>query len=128
MDCLFCKIVSGEIPSRKIYEDDLVIVFMDINPDAKGHLVIIPKEHYSDIQELPDATLIHMRKVALKMSKLQNERLGSSGTKFIINYGDTQVIKHVHLHVLPHYEGILYSKGANASEAELNEVYKLLTK
>ena len=57
MDCLFCKIVNGEIPSKKIYEDDLVIGILDINPNGEGHTLVIPKKHYTDYKELPDELL-----------------------------------------------------------------------
>jgi histidine triad (HIT) family protein len=129
MDCLFCKIINGEIPSRTVYEDSIVKVIMDVNPDNKGHLLVLPKEHSTDISYLPDTTLLHMRDVALKMSYLQNEKLGSTGTQFIINYGDTQAIKHVHMHVLPHNPNDLPLKTEKlTTDEELDEVFKLLTK
>ena len=66
MDCIFCKIIDGEIPSKKVYEDELVIVIMDVNPDSNGHMLVIPKKHYVDFKELDTSILIHINDIAKK--------------------------------------------------------------
>jgi len=102
-DCLFCKINSGEIPSKKIFEDDNVFVIMDINPMENGHLLIITKEHYSDFTELSNDILLHINTIANKMTNLIYERLNANGVRFVVNYGAYQEVKHYHLHIIPSY-------------------------
>ena len=69
MDCIFCKIVEGKIPSLKIYEDDVILAFLDINPDSNGHTLIIPKKHYKDINDIDELTLSKIFECAKKMKK-----------------------------------------------------------
>lgn len=118
-DCLFCKIVRNEVESRKIYEDDKVIAIMDTYPDVDGHTLIIPKKHYTDFKELDDDILIHIKKVAVKLNERLMNKLNSTGFAFIVNYGDRQVIKHFHLHLLPDYK-------KNKASKNLDELYELL--
>ena len=104
MDCIFCKIINGEIPSYKIYEDEVVLAFLDINPDSNGHTLIIPKKHYTDIMEIDNETLIHIFDVARKLKTQIEEKLHCNGVTFIQNNGDVQEIKHYHLHIKPYYK------------------------
>ncbi len=101
MDCLFCKIINGEIPSYKVYEDDLVYAFLDINPTENGHTLIVPKKHYTDYLELDKEIFNHIVEVAKKLSKDICDKLGANGASFAWNYGDRQVVKHFHLHIIP---------------------------
>lgn len=101
MDCLFCKIIKGDIPSYKIYEDDIVYAFLDIHPKSNGHTLIIPKKHFTDFTELDKEVLFHIYEVAKKIVVLLEERLGTTGFCINTNYLDTQEIKHFHLHVVP---------------------------
>lgn len=105
-DCLFCKIAKGEIPSKKLYEDDNVLAFLDINPDRPGHTLIIPKKHILDLTELDDETVINIKNTAQKLQPLLKERLNYDGLKCIQNNGIIQEIKHYHLHLVPIYEKI----------------------
>ena len=66
-DCIFCKIVNGDIPSMKVYEDDICLAYLDINPDSDGHTLIIPKKHYKDIYDIPSDTLLHIYETAKKL-------------------------------------------------------------
>ena len=75
MDCLFCKIGTHEISSKIIYEDEIVIAFLDIHPSVNGHTLIIPKKHFHDFTELDQDTLFHMKEVAKKLSKQLMEKL-----------------------------------------------------
>ena len=104
MDCLFCKINNNEIPSKTVYEDDIVKVIMDINPQSNGHLLIIPKTHFNDFTEINDDTLIHINRVSVKMKELLSERLNPDGFVLTVNYGITQIIKHYHMHIIPVYK------------------------
>lgn len=101
MDCLFCKIVNGDIPSYKIYEDDKVIAFLDIHPRNNGHTLLIPKKHYTDFSELDDEILLHLHKITKNIVNVLREKLGSTGFCINTNYLDTQEIKHFHLHIVP---------------------------
>ena len=79
MDCIFCKIVSGDIPSHKVYEDDKVMAFFDILPISHGHTIIVPKEHVADLENLPDDTLCAMALAIKKIGKAVMEGLGVKG-------------------------------------------------
>lgn len=104
MDCIFCKIIKGEIPSYTIYEDDIVKVFLDINPDVNGHTLIIPKKHYKDIHDIDNITLIYIIDVAKKIEKLLNDKLHIDGLTLVQNNGLKQEVKHFHLHLKPQYK------------------------
>ena len=120
MDCLFCKIISGEIPSYKIYEDSDMFAFLDINPISVGHTLIIPKKHILDIMEIDDELLIKMVNKAKDISKILNDKLETSGFTITQNNGSAQDIKHFHLHVIPRYD--------KKKELEINEAFEILTK
>lgn len=104
MDCIFCKIISGEIPCMKVYEDDLVLAFLDVNPDSDGHTLIIPKNHYKDIFDMPTNTLSHIYDVAQKIMKELEEKLNCNGFSLLQNNGSVQEVKHYHLHIKPYYD------------------------
>lgn len=101
MDCVFCDIVNGKIPSKKIYEDELVIGILDINPNGEGHTLIIPKTHYTDYKELPDDLILHIEKVKKHIADKLEEKLQRHSITFIVNYLDAQIIKHYHQHIIP---------------------------
>lgn len=101
---IFCRIVNGEIPSYTIYEDEIVKVFLDVNPRSNGHTLIIPKKHYLDLDDIDLDTLNHIMKIAKKIKKLLEERLKPNGIMLVQNNGDLQEVKHYHLHLVPDYE------------------------
>jgi len=106
-DCLFCKIIAGEIPSTKIYEDDNVFAFLDIAPVNPGHTLVIPKEHTPNIYEMSEKTLGYVMGVVKKLSSATKDALQADGINLEMN-NDTvagQVIFHAHLHVIPRFEG-----------------------
>ena len=101
-DCLFCKIATGEIPGDKVYEDDKVMAFKDINPKAEVHLLVIPREHIASLNELTpehDALLAHMMRVIPQLAKSQGL---DEGFRTIINTGKGggQIIFHLHMHLM----------------------------
>lgn len=103
MDCLFCKIAAGEIPSSKVYEDDTVYAFRDIAPQAPVHVLIIPKTHVESLQAVTEAqqpVLSHMFAVAQKIAV--SEGVDRTGYRIISNVGDDagQSVKHLHLHLI----------------------------
>ena len=118
-DCIFCKILKGEIPSKKLYEDDKVIVIMDVNPKVDGHALVIPKEHVTDFMEISDELLTHIYEVAREVSKKLMSKLNATALTLGVNYGDSQVVKHFHMHLIPNYE--VSSAGKN-----VEEVYNIL--
>ena len=104
MDCLFCKIIKGEIPCYKIYENEFVLAFLDINPDSDGHTLIIPKEHYTDIDDIDSDTLNEIFKAAKIVKTSLEEKLNCDGMSLLQNNGSVQEVKHFHLHLKPQYK------------------------
>jgi len=102
-DCLFCKIISGDIPSNKIYEDKDVYAFHDINPAAPSHVLIIPKKHLHDITEAKDQDTELIGKLVLRANTIAEEiGLTENGFRYVINTGSDggQTVFHLHLHLL----------------------------
>lgn len=102
MDCLFCKIIAGEIPCLKVYEDDKVFAFNDIDPQAPVHVLIVPKEHIAsadDVNETNSAVIAHIFEVAAKIAK---EKGLADGYRIVNNCGDRagQTVKHIHFHLM----------------------------
>ena len=106
-DCIFCKLANGEIPTNALYEDDIVKVIFDANPAAKGHVLILPKEHFDNIYELDDDTAAHVFKVAAKISKAYKKALDFDGLNIVQNNGEVagQTVFHFHMHLIPRYKG-----------------------
>ena len=90
MDCIFCKIINGEIPSYKLYEDDDILVFLDINPVSNGHALIIPKKHIKDLNDMDNTTFSHILEIAKKIKKLLEDKLNVDGLTLIQNNGAVQ--------------------------------------
>ena len=107
MATVFEMIINGEIPSVKLYEDDLCLVILDINPVSKGHALVISKECYPTFTEIPMATLSHMMEIARKVDQKQREVLKAEGTNIMINNSPAsgQEVPHLHIHVIPRYSG-----------------------
>lgn len=103
MDCLFCKIIKGDIPSKTIYEDKLVKVFLDINPTTNGDMLIVPKKHYENILDIDEKLVLHIHKIAKMLFELLKDKLAIDGLTLVQNNGHGQDIKHYHLHVTPRY-------------------------
>ncbi|MBQ9012750.1 MAG: HIT family protein [Bacilli bacterium] len=127
-DCIFCKIISGDIPCMKVYEDDIVLAYLDINPDSDGHTLIIPKEHYKDINDIPDKTLLHIYKTSKKIMKILEEKLGCDGFSLLQNNGSIQEVKHYHLHVKPYYKNKKQNELIKHKELikDPKEIYELI--
>lgn len=119
MDCIFCKIIKGDIPSYTVYEDDIVKAFLDIHPDSNGHILIIPKEHMTDIDDMNEETFKHLLKVTKDLKKLLENKLQIDGLTLIQNNGYVQEVKHFHLHLKPFYR-------TKKALMPVEEVYKLL--
>ena len=102
-ECLFCKIINGDIPSRTIYEDEVVKVFLDIDPSTNGDCLLIPKKHIVTIDEVDDELMIHMLDVIKDVKKLLKEKLDCDGLTISQNNEYGQEIKHFHIHLTPRY-------------------------
>ena len=103
MDCLFCKIIDGSIPSKTIYEDDLVKVFLDISPNTNGHMLIVPKKHVVTVDDIDSSLASHIIEVEKKMYTLLKEKLNVEGLTIVQNNGLGQEVKHYHVHLIPRY-------------------------
>ncbi len=105
-DCLFCKIAAGEIPSRKIYEDSDLIAIMDLNPTSKGHSLIIPKEHCTNIYDIDEDIAAKVMKTAKKLATKMTVALNCDGFNLLQNNGETagQTMFHFHMHLIPRYK------------------------
>lgn len=101
---IFCKIINGEIPSYTIYEDEIVKVFLDINPTHNGHTLIVPKKHYTDFFDIDENIMYHILKVAKDIAIFLKERLNYDGISLCQNNGFGQDVKHYHLHLIPKYK------------------------
>lgn len=112
-DCIFCKIIGGEIPSFKIYENDDSFAFMDINPASEGHTLVIPKEHAMDVHSISDTAIAATVKTAKKVAAAIEKTLNPEGLNLVQCNGPAaaQSVMHFHMHVLPR---------ANGDELKLN--------
>ena len=126
-DYIFCKLANGEIPTRKVFEDEVVTVFMDAKPNTNGHMLVVPKKHITDFTEIDDETLTHIHSVVKKMKDLIYDKLGAVGLKIVNNYGSEQLVKHYHVHVIPVYEGTDFHY-IYADENEIDKTFETLTK
>jgi histidine triad (HIT) family protein len=106
-DCVFCKIVSGEVPCFKIFEDERVLGFADINPIARGHCLVIPKAHAENLLEITTDDLYAVHRAAKDISSALKESLGAGGIACVQLNGRlvNQVVMHYHLHLIPRVEG-----------------------
>lgn len=101
-NCIFCKIVKGDIPSAKVYEDEDMIIIKDLNPQAPVHLLLIPKEHYANIVEMSDAQAQTLAKCLKKLATLTDKLGLQNGFRLVSNKGDDgcQSVNHLHIHIL----------------------------
>ena len=106
-NCIFCKIIKGEIPAEKIFENEEILAFLDINPVNPGHSLVIPKKHFENLVETPPEIACHMIKAAQKIGAVLNHSIEADGFNLSLNNGRSagQVVSHVHLHVMPRFEG-----------------------
>ena len=104
-DCIFCKIANGEIPSKTLYEDERFRVILDLGPAARGHALVIPREHASDLYELPEETASQVLVLAKKIAVRMADKLHFDGLNLIQNNGEAagQTVPHFHLHMIPRY-------------------------
>jgi len=104
--CIFCKIIKGEIPCNKIYEDENLIAFLDIAPANKGHCLVVPKEHHETILETPENIMDYCMKAVKKIAKAMSAALGAEGFNILINTKKVagQLVPHMHMHIIPRFK------------------------
>ena len=130
--CIFCKIIAGEIHSQTLYEDNQFKVILDVGPATKGHALILPKEHYANLYELPEDTASDVFKLAKKMMAKMTEKLHCDGFNIVHNNGEVagQTVFHFHMHLIPRYKNdgeILKYIAGSPSQEELAEIKKIIT-
>ncbi len=103
MNCIFCKIINKEIPSKTIWENEYFQAILDINPVCDGHTLIIPKKHFEDIFALDNQHQNELFKAIKEVSAILTKAFSLKGCSFSINYGDKQEVKHFHCHIMPDY-------------------------
>ncbi|SKB54092.1 histidine triad (HIT) family protein [Lachnospiraceae bacterium] len=132
-DCIFCKLANGIIPTNAIYEDDEFKVILDAGPATRGHALILPKEHYANLYELPEETAAHAMVLAKKMAAHMTEKLHAEGFNIVQNNGELagQTVFHFHMHLIPRYtddaQKIGWKPGSPSAE-ELKGLAELLKK
>ena len=131
-DCIFCKIANGDIPSKTLYEDEEFKVILDVGPAARGHALILPKNHYANLYELPDETAVKVMLLAKKMAVLMTEKLGCDGFNLVQNNGKAagQTVFHFHLHLIPRYKEdgqTLGWKSLEPTQDELEIIKNIIT-
>lgn len=106
MNCIFCKIINKEIPSKIVYEDDLVIAILDLSQATYGHTLVMPKKHYANIYEIDDDTLAHLIKVVKELAIKLKNKLHADGINILNNNDEAagQTVMHYHIHILPRYK------------------------
>lgn len=119
-DCVFCAIAAGEIPSFKIYEDDFVLAFLDINPFSEGHTLVIPKEHYKGLLDVPPQVLAVLLERVQKVSSHIAKALACDGFNILQNNGAAagQTVNHIHFHIVPRMEGSVLSFESGKGDME----------
>lgn len=132
-NCIFCKIANGDIPSKTIFEDDQFRVILDLGPATKGHALILPKNHYPNLYELPDEVAQDVMKLAKKMAITMTEKLDADGFNIVQNNGEVagQTVFHYHLHLIPRYANDGQKIGWNPmspTQDELEDTKNQITK
>ncbi len=129
--CIFCKIVAGELPSYKIYEDEKTLAFLNIYPSSIGHTIVIPKTHYANLEEIPETDLTALILTTKKVGSILKNKLVAPGYNIASNNDPVagQQIPHIHFHLIPRHSGdglgdwpkVEYAHG------EIDEIFKKLT-
>lgn len=129
---MFCRLVRGDAPFSRVYEDERVLAFLDINPLTEGHILVIPKKHYEAIYDVPDDELVYLFKVVKAIALAVKEAMSADGVSVVQNNGRAagQRIFHIHVHVIPKYsrQKSTFEGGLEVGREKLDEVAKLIAK
>ena len=127
-ECLFCKIINKQIPAKTVYEDEKVLVFLDINPVSDGHLLIIPKKHVKNVLELPkDLAADMVEIIQTKIYPLLKDKLQIDGMTVIQNNEYGQEVPHYHIHIIPRYQEDGIKTVRKQQLLSIDEIEKKLT-
>ena len=132
-NCIFCKLANGDIPTNSIYEDESYKVILDMSPATKGHALILPKDHFKNLYEMPEENVASAFVLAKKMAATMTEKLGAEGFNLVQNNNEVagQTVFHFHIHLIPRYSSDNQTIGWNTtspSAEELVEIKDQLTK
>jgi histidine triad (HIT) family protein len=130
-DCIFCKVLAGEIPAEKVDEDEHAVAFMDLNPWTRGHALVVPRNHTANLYEIDDAELSQVAIASKRLARRMRERLGCDGINLLNSTEPAawQTVFHFHVHVIPRYDDDpleLPTRPREASKEELQEVAEAL--
>lgn len=130
-NCIFCKIANGEIPSKTVEENDMFRVVLDIGPATKGHALILPKDHYKNLYDLPEETAAQAMKLAKKVTLKMKDKLGCDGVNIVQNNEEAagQTVFHFHMHVIPRYKEdgqVIGWKPGQPTAKEMDAVLEML--
>lgn len=130
MECIFCAIVEGKLPSAKVYENEHVFAFMDIAPANPGHLLIIPKQHYRNIFDMPTEVGSKIMEVAVPLAAALRKALNPDGLSlFQLNEAaGFQTVFHFHLHLVPRWEGDTFRLPWKTDQGDIEEISNIATK
>lgn len=129
-NCIFCKIANGEIPTNTVYEDEKFRVILDMGPATEGHALILPKDHYANLFEMPADLLKDACVLAQKIGTIQMKKLNAEGLNVVQNNGAAagQTVSHFHIHLIPRYENDGQKIGWNPGNPTAEELTATLTK
>ena len=125
--CIFCKIIEGEIPSRKVYEDDDILAILDISQTTRGHTLVMPKKHYDDFLQMPEKEFGALMEKVQQIADRIVKKMNAKGCNILINTGETagQTVRHVHVHIIPRYdENDTVSFSFTENQYDLDEILK----
>ena len=127
--CLFCEIIEGNIPAKKVYEDDKVLAILDISQITRGHILVMPKQHFRNIYDVDSETLAHLMEVVRKLAVQITEKTGALGCNIVNNNNEAagQSVMHLHFHIIPRYQDDGFQIPAPSHDYNLDEVLHQLT-
>lgn len=128
--CVFCSIINHEIPSKVVYEDDLVLAILDISQVTKGHTLVMPKKHVDNLLECDDETAAHLIQVVKRLAKRIQEKTGAVGINILNNNGEAagQTVNHLHFHIIPRYSenDAFVCEFKESEKLDLDEIFELV--
>lgn len=128
--CIFCKIIAGEIPSAKVYEDEYVLAILDISQVTYGHTLVLPKKHCTDILDVDQETMMHIASVLPNLSKKIVSNTKALGCNILSNQGEVagQTVNHLHFHIIPRYgsDDSIVINFNESKKQDLDEVLKTI--
>lgn len=133
MDCIFCKILNGDIPARKVFENERFIAILDAFPANEGHTLVIPKKHFKNIFEIDEETISEAYKIAKNIAEKIKVNMGIENINILQNNGNTagQSVNHFHIHIIPRMENdtvTIKSKVMEINSERLDEIKEILSK